>query len=214
MTLTIQAGKYYRTRDGRKVGPIEPLVHNAKAASACGSWNLDRPLSSSDTYPFHFESETYTKAGRVLDGREESGDLIAEWTEPMAAPHIITSANGRTYDLTALETPFGLLPEAVKDALLAWPHGWEYFSIGGLWESPASGFPAWYNHQSYRAKPAPKVTEIKFLAYFCGPFLPYIAAKMSNPTHKITIRHTGNTLPYGTYKLEGTDAAFIVEKAE
>jgi hypothetical protein len=125
-------------------------------------------------------------------------------------PHILTSANGRIYDLTELETPFGLLPEDVRDALQAWPHGLLGLSANGLAWIEMNGF---QGGVTYRAKPAPKVTEIKFLAHFCGPFLPYIAAEMSNPTHRLTIRHTGDTLPYGTYT--GPDGATItVEKAQ
>jgi hypothetical protein len=68
--------------------------------------------------------------------------------------HIIHSTNGRTYDLTALETPFGLLPEDVQSALMEWPHGWEH------WISPdwITWKPSWSYDCVFRAKPAPKVT--------------------------------------------------------
>ena len=44
--------------------------------------------------------------------------------------HIVTN-EGRDYDLTALETPFGLLPDSVQEALRAWPHGVEMMTYKG-----------------------------------------------------------------------------------
>lgn len=61
--LTIQAGKFYRTRDGRKVGPMKP-------------WD---PESDWD-----FESRGYLwkRDGTNYDGPGCDHDLIAEWTDP------------------------------------------------------------------------------------------------------------------------------------
>jgi hypothetical protein len=121
--------------------------------------------------------------------------------------HIITSANGRTYDLTALETPFGLLPEDVQEALRAWPHGWAYYTTCAGWENT---YPHWGKCQTYRARPAPKVTE--HVLWWCArsDATTYIG---DCDTHKITMTHTGDTLPFGTYT--GPDGATItVEKAE
>ena len=49
---------------------------------------------------------------------------------PDRPAHIITH-DGLTYDLTALEAPFGLLPEPVQEALIAWPHGAEMMTHKG-----------------------------------------------------------------------------------
>jgi hypothetical protein len=65
--------------------------------------------------------------------------------------HIITH-EGREYDLTALETPPFLLPDAVYKALAEWPHGRVLLASGG-----------WVNETEIdrkcclvvRAKPAP-----------------------------------------------------------
>lgn len=73
--------------------------------------------------------------------------------------HIITHER-REYDLTALETPFGILQEKappVAEALKAWPHGLELYSSDasgrrGAWvDMPAR---VWDWH-TVRAKPAP-----------------------------------------------------------
>ena len=142
-------------------------------------------------------------------------DLIAEWTDEMTnPPHIITSANGRTYDLKALETPPCLLPSDVREALEAWPHGWTR-----LYSSAFAGNPAWKDIERvsadaaiHRARPAPKVTE--HVWYWRLGDTAAGSIRDERDTHKITIRHTGDTLPFGTYKLEGSDATFTVEKVE
>lgn len=65
-TITIQAGKFYRTRDGRKVGPATP---------------------SGDTdYPWWVGESTYTDSGAWVDGMEDDNDLVAEADEPPAEP--------------------------------------------------------------------------------------------------------------------------------
>lgn len=77
-TLKIEAGRFYKTRDGRKVGPmIEDKWH-------------DRDYGWTVEHEFNAE---YGKAWRadgtfhVVRGREHSADLIAEWIdEPAAKP--------------------------------------------------------------------------------------------------------------------------------
>ena len=76
---------------------------------------------------------------------------------PDQPAHIITH-EGRTFDLTALETPFGLLPEPVQVALDAWPHGVESFNQHGLWCNVS---PLWNPSIAYRAKPAPTETRVQ-----------------------------------------------------
>jgi hypothetical protein len=164
MTLTIEAGKYYRTRDGRKVGPIKNL--------------------GDKVYPFWFEDETFTRLGETFKGRENPGDLIAEWQDKTPA-HIIQASNGRTYDLTALETPFGLLPEDVQKALNAWPHGQELWGGNGWWDYHSGGFSPTH---TYRAKPAPQVQ--KYVLYWSAGRVG-LKEQTYSDTHRITIRDDG-----------------------
>ena len=70
--------------------------------------------------------------------------------------HIITH-EGRTFDLTALETPFGLLPEPVQDAIRAWPHGIVWYD--GIW-CKARGR-CYADAYVYRAVPAPAETRVQ-----------------------------------------------------
>ena len=101
--------------------------------------------------------------------------------------HIIHSEDGQTYDLTANRIPFGLLPEDVQDAMKAWPHGWEIFNGLKKWEHWPD--PSWGSASTYRARPAPKVTE-HVLYWSAG----YIAGKTktSSDTHRIILRDDGN----------------------
>ena len=76
---------------------------------------------------------------------------------PDQPAHIITH-EGRTYDLTALETPFGLLPEPVKEALKAWPHGVEHWRSDHWTSGHSLSFAGSF---AYRAKPAPVETRVQ-----------------------------------------------------
>lgn len=147
MALTIEAGKYYRTSEGRKVRLIGP----------CECEGVKYFLSQED-------GRAYSVFGGGRHGTEDQGgatrnqpslDLIAEWTDE--TPHILYSTNGRAYDLTALEAPLALLPDDVLDALREWPHGLLILSSSGGWVS-CSG--AACIESTYRARPAPKVTEV------------------------------------------------------
>ena len=61
--MKIEAGKYYRTRDGRKVGPI------VKDCVDGEDWMVSRE-----------DGRLWTNGGRSFSGNEEN-DLIAEWTD-------------------------------------------------------------------------------------------------------------------------------------
>jgi hypothetical protein len=67
--MKIEAGKYYRTRDGRKFGPMR----------------LTNPMSE---YPWEDgEGFTYTDIGQfAVDLTKHDRDLIAEWTDEPATP--------------------------------------------------------------------------------------------------------------------------------
>jgi hypothetical protein len=88
--MKIEAGKYYRTRDGRKVGPMSKDGFNG------------------DGFPWMYElgAGWWSDTGqRLSEKSRETQDLIAEWTDAV--------------DLTNITTPFGLLPKETQDALKA-----------------------------------------------------------------------------------------------
>lgn len=80
LALQIEAGKYYRTRDGRKVGPMEKWAlggwHVAEGSFSGGLWKSDGTA--------------------WYNGSSDSPDLIAEWvdepiteTTPIKSPSIV-----------------------------------------------------------------------------------------------------------------------------
>ena len=79
---------------------------------------------------------------------------------PDQPAHIITH-EGRQYDLTALETPFGLLPEPVQVALDVWPHGVEMMTYRG--QMIECNFPDMKGKRGavWRAIPAPTETRVQ-----------------------------------------------------
>ena len=99
--------------------------------------------------------------------------------------HIIHSTDGQTYDLTTNLIAFGLLPEDVQEAMKAWPHGWELFYDVGKWEPWT---PTWTPLSTYRAIPAPKVTE--HVLYWKGYYA--TTYRSDSYTHRIIIRDDGN----------------------
>jgi hypothetical protein len=87
--MKIEVGKYYRTRDGRKVGPMEKWSNSAPHC-----W---RQVG---------RSIFYNEGGDIWDdngGSEyfgEHGHLIAEWTDEPASPTL----SGETIDHIAIDS--------------------------------------------------------------------------------------------------------------
>ena len=67
------------------------------------------------------------------------------------------------FDPTTNRIPFGLLTPEEREALLAWPHGWEY--LRGGQEAKGILNPADYHDLASRGKPAPKKT-----TYYCNVY--------------------------------------------
>ena len=94
--MKIEDGKYYRTRDGRRVGPMR---HDFGSIWDC------RECYPNDS-DYHWTTDG--KSGGAANA--DCPDLIAEWAD--------------TPDLTTLTTPFGLLDRETQEALKA--HGGPY----------------------------------------------------------------------------------------
>jgi len=72
--MKIEAGKYYRTRDGRKVGPM------AETGARDFPWTGHNVLTGSESY--RYDGSWSTQVGRRVEY-----DLVAEWTdEPASKP--------------------------------------------------------------------------------------------------------------------------------
>lgn len=128
MTLKIEAGKFYRTRDGRKVGPMF-------------RW------SDISLHPFemrghrHEDFDIYNSFWDECGKSDESthADLIAEWTD--------------TIDLTAITTAFGLLPPETQQALRDHVGPVEFYEHPN-WRVKIA--PVWAGAYIYRVKTKPK----------------------------------------------------------
>ena len=110
-------------------------------------------------YAVSAKIDAFTPQADVDYGRTYT--LISR-ANPDQPAHIITH-EGRQYDMTALETPFGLLPEPVQKELRQWRHGFQRYATNVMgrasWaNAKACGFPdAWI----LRAKPAPAETRVQ-----------------------------------------------------
>ena len=130
--MKIEAGKYYRTRDGQKVGPMR--------LNTTGGYTGSHPWRGEGTISADCWQTNGSWHGKA--GCQTEHDLIAEWTD---AP-----------DLTALTAPFGLLDRETQEALKA--HGGPFLLwAGSKWldrsrDDIASVFDNWY---CYRVKPLP-----------------------------------------------------------
>jgi len=165
MSIKIEVGKYYRTHAGGNVGPLLK--------------------TEASQFVFTDGVRVWTEDGLEIGGRRDGRfDIIAEWTDTPA--HIIQSSNGRTYDLTALETPFGLLPENVRVALKAWPHGLNGYTGTCFADVP---IPAFHGNSTYRAKPAPQPKE--WVLYWEDGAHGTEYRKFAD-THRLIIRDDGN----------------------
>lgn len=172
--MKIEAGKYYRTRDGRKVGPL--YMRGGEWVSddiICGMapmWNIDNGVAN------------FFSSG--LESDKPIYDLVAEWDSSVIVHE------GKEYDLTQITTPFGLLPEPVQKALKEWEHGVEIFSIGGHWYLAPE--PLWGELSTYRAKPAPVEERVGCRRY---------QTKIGTPVERGTcIKRADGTIDWDTWK--------------
>lgn len=103
--LTIQAGRYYRTRDGRKVGPMREAACEERWTDYAGR----KSAFIADTYNNDGTGGYYASDGTWLASDDEYNhhDLVAEWTDepPVAAQQAGTpsSTAGFTVPMEACE---------------------------------------------------------------------------------------------------------------
>jgi len=77
--MKIEEGKYYRTRDGRKVGPVTFSRNGRPWATAPGF----------NEHQWYTQWSVHSKyQGRASIEREDKSDLIAEWTDEPGLPSL------------------------------------------------------------------------------------------------------------------------------
>lgn len=72
--MKVEAGKFYRTRSGRKafVGAVNTHFEHLQPVVHALGWEADKSGAS-----------TWTAHGRVWEEGEDESDLVAEWREPI-----------------------------------------------------------------------------------------------------------------------------------
>lgn len=113
MSVKLEVGKFYRTRDGRKVGPLSP-------------WQgKDDPWPFSAVYG-ECSRASFSASGVACDGPWPEGlkpdlDIIAEWTDEAAAAtsanRYARTINGATVDVYDILRAFNVTCPATQHAI-------------------------------------------------------------------------------------------------
>lgn len=196
MTIKIEAGKCYMTRDGRKVGPM--------VASGFEDWPWIETFG---------DGRCWTNDGLDLHP-EQFENLIAEWTdEPDAdadgleyqrqnAPLPYGHArlpSGKVVDLTAITTPFGLLDAETREALRHHGGPYEYYN-GDDWVVTSDCDDV--DRMAHRVKPkppAPVVGEVVAEWNTAYGFAGNDGPDDCKTTHRLTLPTQNGQLVPGTY---------------
>jgi len=178
-TLQIEVGKYYRTRDGRKVGPMVGRDFkwvDGQGGSTDPEWNRDGTHRSGFT--------TY------------ADELIAEWTDPPKTWGEMTDAEKGAL----LLAEFNGVPLEQKGKVIV--GGERLFR----WAPKQDG--CWLGSFAYRIKPEPVVEEVVMTGAVSrnGNFwFDSTGVGISNDTHSITFTTKDGEMATGTFRNEAGD---------
>jgi hypothetical protein len=135
--VKLEEGKYYRTRDGRKVGPM-------------GSYNTELLIGKVEGWSC---KRLFVGASGLHYSNMEELDLVSEWVEET------------TMDIYSLDKPLGWLDEATQQALK--DHYYDggkveiYTAEGWVTRSKEDGWGiGWYKALIHRAVRKSKVVEV------------------------------------------------------
>jgi hypothetical protein len=135
--MKIEEGKYYKTRDGRKVGPmVRGIVGSVQAYWTCRGNPLENAAAE------WFECGSFWPEGhKNRSDTTIARDLIEEWRDPIDVYTIPTM-------------PFGLLTPEQQQALRDHDGGVEWYSHADwvVRQNPAFG-----KTDTYRARPKPAI---------------------------------------------------------
>ena len=143
--ITIREGGFYRTRNGQKVGPMR----RGDGTKPLEFWVCPGRIDGRQSA--WCEDGQYWPRGHEFHSKDtEALDIIAEWTDDEPdTPKI---------DLTAITTPFGLLPPETQAALKAHDGPVEIYGYSGWMDCQKK--PDWSKCFTYRAAPQPKVETV------------------------------------------------------
>jgi hypothetical protein len=136
--MKIEEGKFYRSRDGRKVGPMVPV----QCDSYDEEWEwTDAPNGIPETY-----KRLWINDGRNEEHGESELDLIAEWSEE--PPKLWR-------DMTPEEKGALLLAHHEGKMIETW--------FRGAWIGKGHG--GWGKENAYRIRPEPKRETVRIEGY-------------------------------------------------
>jgi hypothetical protein len=141
MTIKLEAGKYYRTRDGRKVGPV---IRYDKGY--CWPWSVPQ---------FYF---TYADDGKhFVDRRESGADLIAEWVDDPETPKLWRDMTPEEKGALLLAHHDGEVIEwsGIRKGTGGWSE-WSDCDDDCLWDGDFDG-----HGFAYRVKPEPNRVTVR-----------------------------------------------------
>lgn len=172
--MQIEAGKYYKTRDGRKVGPMAandndmwPWIVKGSMPRTGFAWKQDGIGCS---YSPHSEYDTNL-------------DLIAEWTDTPAEPKLWR-------DMTPEEKGALLLAHHEGNVIEGWMYGDKWTPIDADWSE----------HNAYRVKPNPVVETVTLYGSVLEGFS--TLAREPQDTHRITFNLVNGNPDPASIKME------------
>jgi hypothetical protein len=178
--VKLEEGKYYRTRDGRKAGPLY-LTHGNTCMRGFveGQPNLLRVWNLRGE---HFFNQTEI-------------DLVAEWVEET------------TMDIYSLEKPLGMYPKEVLEALVGHVKSGGKVQAWGGWGWAFCEKPAFILDLTYRAVKKPEVVEVTVHVGpnptpMGAPWLFGMGGKTVVDTHKITFNLVDGVPDCNSIKME------------
>jgi hypothetical protein len=141
--MKIEEGKYYKTRDGRKVGPMSVPPKDT-------TWSS---IVKSDTIVYGVP-KGWCDGGRYnAYGGVDDLDIIEEWHDECGHPFCADTCGSSAIDVYTIPTmPFGLLTQEQQQSLRDHDGCVEGF-LGDGWAVCA--VPSWHPVSTYRAKPKP-----------------------------------------------------------
>ena len=183
--MKIEEGKCYRTRDGRKVGPMRGVTGDFVA----------------DHEDFDLHNHVWTPNGTqwwVKDGDKKKLDLIAEWTdEPEAEP-----------------TPWKDMTDAEKGALLlARINGatLQTKAYGSDWLDKDFYNNKFHSDFAYRVKPDPVVETVTMYGGLLTDYCWFGSPREDTDTHRITFTTKDGKPATGTFTNENGDVITMEE---
>jgi hypothetical protein len=164
--MKIEAGKYYRTRDGQKVGPMR---ETPKEWGINDLWKWTSVDKKPDTYGFGVW---------CTDGFSHVDPIVEE-----------------VADLTAITTPFGLLDRDTQEALKAHGGPWEHLSACGVWcHTEMCGNTPGYVYRVKPAPPKPREWWLCG-ELTAGSYMQALDFRDRHNAHHLEIIHVREVLP-------------------